>query len=234
MKREDISHLSLERLARLCAEHTQRFKAGQASDGRYCYELLLRAARGVAAAWEAVHTQYHQSLLDKIRRFSVDPAIAEDLVQETWIKFSNALTPSKFPNLAHALAYLDRCARSVALNYLRKSKRCQNLADALLEHAQSNPSQTHNPEHHVLDRESERAHDRWRDRVWECVSRKCQDALDRRLAELRWGYDLLPREIQARHPDEFPSLPELYKRLRNLKDRIKRDPDCSTLLDEMP
>ena len=241
MRQDEIRRLSIDRLAKLCAEQTRQFETGKVSDGRYCYELIRRAVLGIPDAWEAVDAQYRPWLYRKIARRHRDaPADVKDLVQESLIRFHRYVTLDrweKFPDLAHLLAYLGTCARSQIVNHQRDMAQQHKREQAFPKGEQLPRSwitMAGNPERQVMNREVEYEYHQWQERVCECVLRKCRNPRDRRLIELRWVYDLPPREIHARYPGEFPSLPELYKLIRNLKDRISRDPGCAALLDKMP
>ncbi|MCP4538974.1 MAG: sigma-70 family RNA polymerase sigma factor [Chloroflexi bacterium] len=241
MRQDEICRLSIDQLAKLCAEQTRLFETGRTSDGRYCYELIRRAVLGISGAWEAMDAQYRPWLCRKIaNRYQDAPDDIKDLVQESLIRFHRYVTPDrweKFPDLAHLLAYLGKCARSQILNHHRNITQQHKREQAFSEGERlprSCITMAGNPEHRVVTRESECEYYQWQERVRECVSRKCRNPHDWRLIELRWVYDLPPREIHARYPDEFPSLPELYKLIRNLKDRISRDSECAALLSTMP
>jgi hypothetical protein len=45
--------------------------------------------------------------------------------------------------------------------------------------------------------------------------------------------DLPPRDIQARHPDLFANVNEVYSAKRNLLNRLQRNPDLQRLHREM-
>ena len=68
----DLRILSIERLAALCAEHTQLFKAGKTSDARYCYELIHRAVLDIPGGWDAVDRQYRPWIRRVVSRYCQD------------------------------------------------------------------------------------------------------------------------------------------------------------------
>ncbi len=235
MRQEELGHLSTDRLAELCAEQTRLFEKGAASDSRFCYELIRRAVFGIEGAWKAVDAQYRPWLRRKVaRHYQGNQADVEDLVQESLIRFHKYVTPeswSKFPDLARLLAFLGTCARNLTLNHLRDMRKLYRREQTLPQDKESSSPFGNNLERQI---ETDREYRQWQTRVQACVSQKCKDPRDLLLAELRWVYDLRPSEIHAQHPDEFPSIPEVYKLVRNLKDRISRDADCTQLLEEMP
>ncbi|MCP4537505.1 MAG: RNA polymerase sigma factor [Chloroflexi bacterium] len=231
MRQEEIQRLSNERLAELCAEQTLLFEKEGASDSRYCYELIRRAVFGIEGAWEAIDAQYRPWVHRKVARYCQgSPDDIEELVQETLIRFLSTVTSDrwkKFPNLPRLLGFLGTCARNLALNHRRDEAQRRKRERAFPEDEWSSLPQAENPRHRL-------EYHQWQEQVRRCVSQKFPTPRDRRLVVLCWGYDLRPREIHAQYADEFPSMPELYKRIRNLKDRIRRDPDCAALLGEMP
>lgn len=223
-----LEQLPVSELAEQCAHQTALFEACQANDPAYCYELLRRAVWGNPEAWEAVDTWYRPRLRRTIATFYADePAEVEDLVQETLLRFQCAVTPERwqrFPNLSHLLAFLSACARNLTLNRRRDLARRRQYEQGLPEEGPYVPA---------AGPTAEEYHG-WQLRVWACLLRHCQDAGDVQLLELRWVYGLTPQKIHAQYPTEFPSVPELYQRLRNLKERIGRDPECVQLLAELP
>ena len=104
----------------------------QHGENRACYELFRRAlAERDERAWEAVYTQYHRLVRPWLSRHT---AVTDDLVQETFLKFSRNIPPEGFTtrleNLALVLDLLRRCARSVAIDAWRKEQRREALEQA--------------------------------------------------------------------------------------------------------
>ena len=131
------------------------------------------------------------------------------------------------------LSFLRTCARNAALNRCRdlelRAKRELVLEVTLL--AATSPAK---PEQIVLDKETETAYADWQLRVSTRVHQKCNDEYDKQL--VFWWYELglSAQEICQRHPQVFAVPQDVYKRVRNLKERVARDPEIMALLDAMP
>ncbi|SHL58482.1 RNA polymerase sigma factor [Roseibium suaedae] len=74
----------------------------------------------MTSALEEVYLRIRRSLTSRIRRIVQDPGIAEDLVQETYIRSRSA---GEAGTIEHAEAYLNRTAQNLALDYKRRLKR---------------------------------------------------------------------------------------------------------------
>lgn len=220
-------HLTNERLADLCKEQNELFKEDRsASDSRYCYELLRRAVFRVDGADKLVYQIYYPSLERKIVAALPRPPaeVIEDLCQDTLLRFFRYVTLqtwSNFPTLAHLLAYMDKCCQTAIVNYQRKAVERQKFELAFLEledeRTPSASSSTRRPTEQRFSREQ------LKDQVWDCIKRNCNDADDYFLARQLWLYGLKPRELVQRFEDRFPEAVDVYKRKRNLIDRMRRD-----------
>ncbi|RZS44731.1 RNA polymerase sigma-70 factor (ECF subfamily) [Herbihabitans rhizosphaerae] len=82
--------------------------------------LAFRAARGEAAAAEAL-VAATRGQLHRMLTYLADPRVAEDLVQETYLRAFAALP--KFAGHSPARAWLAAIARNVAADHLRTRKR---------------------------------------------------------------------------------------------------------------
>ncbi|NIT35032.1 MAG: sigma-70 family RNA polymerase sigma factor [candidate division Zixibacteria bacterium] len=82
--------------------------------------LARRAAAGDEAAFEDLVVKYSRPILDYCRRLVGDVAFAEDLAQETFVKFYLAL-PTFDPSKAVS-PFLYRIAHNHCLDWLRKKK----------------------------------------------------------------------------------------------------------------
>jgi hypothetical protein len=66
--------------------------------------------------------------------------------------------------------------------------------------------------------------------VWAAVARALSDdPAARRVVYLSFARDLSPREIQARDPDRYPTVAEVYRIKRNAMDRLRRAPALRAL-----
>jgi RNA polymerase sigma-70 factor (ECF subfamily) len=82
--------------------------------------LAARAAAGDEAAFEELVNKYSRAMLDYCRRLVGDATVAEDLAQETFVKFYLGL--SNFDPTKAVSPYLYRIAHNHCLDWLRKKK----------------------------------------------------------------------------------------------------------------
>lgn len=226
MQLKEIRLLESKRLAELCREHVERYRRDpNSSDGRYCYELIRRAVWHTNEDWNYIHDLFYSRIAARIRSdFSQESdKTVDDLIQDTIIRFYQYVTPatwSKFPDIACLLAFIDKCAYSQLINFIRIEERKQRLG-ALWE---GSPS---------FDIEETIQDQAIRARIWECVMKTCKDPYDELLAELIFVLDLKPREIAAQYPDEFADVSVVYAQKRNLKERLQRAPCMQQLWQEV-
>ena len=125
--------LNVSDLATRCREESAKFPQHRAP--RYCFELFRRAiVSGEEAAWAAIYVQHH--LL--VRRWLSDAADVENLVQETFVRFSQAATAERFssdefPNLGKLLAFVRRIAINLRINEERRAVRERRALDDWLD-----------------------------------------------------------------------------------------------------
>jgi RNA polymerase sigma-70 factor (ECF subfamily) len=77
-------------------------------------------AKPERALFEQLFTKYHRPLLDYLYGMSHDRTLAEDLVQETFLRAFAA--ESKLPNVTYPQAWLYRIATNVALDTSRRQR----------------------------------------------------------------------------------------------------------------
>lgn len=94
--------------------------ARAANEGEAESALARRAAAGDEAAFEDLVAKYSRPILDYCRRLVGNVAVAEDLAQETFVKFYLAL-PTFDPSKAVS-PFLYRIAHNHCLDWLRKKK----------------------------------------------------------------------------------------------------------------
>ncbi len=83
-------------------------------------EFVRRARDGDEAAFAALVDKYNRPILDYCRRLTGDAVAAEDLAQESFVKFYFAL--SSFELDKPVSPFLYRIAHNHCLDYLRKKK----------------------------------------------------------------------------------------------------------------
>lgn len=219
MDLQDVRQLNTQKLSVHCAEQTSLFRKTGDSDGRYCYELLRRAAVGDEEAWEKVYAYYSPEIQNQIKRQGVDAPDIEDLTHEVWERLRRNMLNldkwSRFPDLKHVLAFFGDCVTSVTVDYFRTSRRRQKLMERL---SLENPNWTSEEGLTQLER---------RELVLHCVRRHYRHENDAFLVEQLWGFGRKPQEVARRYPDKFPTAAQVSQQKRNLIDRIARDPACA-------
>jgi len=225
---QEVNLLTNTELGEFCAENNEAYKQNkELSDERFCLELLRRAVFKIDGAINVVFNIYRELLQQKIKAILHDDDVVDDLVQETFIRFFTYVTPeswSKFKTLPHILAYMNRCSEAVTYNYLRENQTQERYLRLFKEYEES---LTKGRNRRVLERQYE--YEQFHTLVWQCIKRNCLDSLDLFLAQQLWEYGLQPKEVVKRYSEKFPKPIDVYKRKRNLIDRIKRDNSFYTL-----
>jgi DNA-directed RNA polymerase specialized sigma24 family protein len=225
--RTELHQASLAALISACREDTERFQRREEVPGESCFELLRRAvASGDQAAWEAIFAQYRGLVLAWVRRHPALSALPEDddyWVNRTFERFWSAVGPERFgmfTGLAAALRYLKMCAHSVILDAVRAQGAARD--EPLPEHLTARGDAA-DPAAIVGSELAGRA-------LWETVRAALSDDDERLVAELCFALDLKPREVYARHPDQFASVADVYRVKRNVLDRLRRNPALAEYL----
>lgn len=214
-----------------CAAQMARFRQEHANDPAPCLTLFRRAIlHRDPAAWEALLSVYRPYVQQWVRRRGIvtDPDIVDELVQEATIRFWRAYTPAHFAqarSLADILRYWQDCATCACLDWLRRGR---NAPDALDE-TDNGPLTARvlisdGPQQDLIQAEA-------RNRLWQLVAGQCQNEADRIVAHRIFVEGRKPREVFREASQHFQSIDQVYKRLRNLKDRLRRDPEILALLE---
>ena len=211
-------------LARRCAQEMARFRRRQAHDPGACYELFRRAlVHRDEAAWAAIYGQYHRLVRRWTRSARSDPGL---LVNQSFARLWRAIPPDRFADFATLdglLAYLRRCAQSVAIDAARKEARRQVRESALARkeelaaaHSQASPLER------LLDRAGG---ERIYEHVLGCLSGPQEHLVFR--ASFEW--DLKPGKIAERWPDLFANAREVYRIKERMLRRLRRDRELRAL-----
>jgi DNA-directed RNA polymerase specialized sigma24 family protein len=220
----------LAALAADCAAQMERFRREQANDPIPCLQLFRKAIlQRDPAAWEALIAVYRPHIQRWIRRrgIAADADLVDELTQEALVRFWRAYTPELFArarSLADILRYWQDCTTSGCLDWLRRSRN----APTPLEEAENGPSPRTSAAD-TLPNNLVRAEAR--SRLWQLVAEQCQDESDLLVAHRIFVEGQKPRDVFRENPDHFASVEQVYKRLRNLKDRLRRTPDFLELLE---
>jgi DNA-directed RNA polymerase specialized sigma24 family protein len=194
-----------------------------------CYELFRRAIeQRDADAWADIARHYHGLLEAWAAQSSARGMIAEQPVDiadqalaRAWAALSSAHF-SAFPHIATLLAYLRRCVRATVIDLAREQanqlRAAQSIAPALI---------TSTPEQ-ILLQDLERAE------IWRLITQMTSSLQERTIVSESLVYALPPRAIQARHPDMFADVAEVYRVKRNLINRFQRSRELQRLWQERP
>ena len=213
----------VENYIRRCREETLKFRAGRPHDESPCYELFRLAIAGRnQAAWTALYDQYHPLVTRWVRkhpRFQELNEPPDRFVNAAFTRFWYASQGrfAQFPSLGVLLRYLQTCAHSAIADHLRAQQRrakeisIGNRWDGWEERANT-------PEGEVIDRLEAEALE------W-AIRSVLRNEAEEVVMTLSWMYGLPPRQIQARHPELFATVQQVYQIKRNLLYRLARDPE---------
>jgi DNA-directed RNA polymerase specialized sigma24 family protein len=212
-----------------CREETAKFRRGEPSDERYCFELIRRAvcARD-QAAWEVVLAQYRGMVLAWVRQHPSAAALGEEddyWVTSTFERFWSAVGPERFgafPGLAAVLRYLKMCTHSLLIDEAR-GRRSAELTS--LDEAEQESDREADVE--ALAVGSLTGQD-----LWSTILRVLPEEVDRRVLYLSFASELKPGEIHERHPELFASVADVYRIKRNALDRLRRSAEIREFLGE--
>jgi len=219
--------LSLTRLARACADETGRYQRGELADDRYCLELLRRAVCDRdGSAWSLVLDQYRGLVNSWVRQHPASASLDEDpdyWVTRVFERFWMAVGPDRFGSfgqLRAVLRYLKMTVHSILLDEARASAAAPSER---LDDGESDLPDRSDLESEVLGRVSGRD-------LWAAIERTLSDPAELRVIYCSFALEMKPAEIQAREPELFPSVAEVYRIKRNAIDRLRRTPEILEFL----
>jgi RNA polymerase sigma factor (sigma-70 family) len=211
----DLEDINVAELAERCAQETAKSRRKRPADDRYCFELFRRAiVQQDQQAWEAVFHQYRRLVYDWIG--ASHPRV-EDLVNETFARFWQGVTPhtfqSRFHDLGGVLAYLKVCAKNLVINHERRRER-ERLAHSLVQGFALHPP---DPERRAIET---LAGQKLAAYIKSCL----RDKSDQLVFHLSFELGLKPKEIYEQHPHEFESAKQVSRIKERILKRMRRDP----------
>ncbi len=185
------------------------------------YELFCRAFDNHdEAAWSFIQQKYQPMVKSWIFKTvsNISEFDAEDLAQIAYTKFwknlsrSEASITAHFEHLGSILKYLNQCATTTAIDFLRKKQRLERLDNKLQTVGQ--PFDSYWMSHDdVCD-------NTMRMRSW--MSNSVNDPVERLLLKLLFEYELKPAEIVRKFPQHFPDKGQVRRVRERVIKRAKR------------
>lgn len=220
-------HVTVASLAARCREETLRFLRHEPREDGFCFELFSQAVgERDETAWAAIVDQYHSIMLAFVRQHAAAASLGESddfWVNRAFQRFWLAVNPHRFASfkdLPGVLQYLKLCVHSVLLDEVR-ARRAKHTTS--LQALASDVPERGSIVDSVLDSLA-------RQQLWTAVLNETQDGAERQLAILSFARGLKPADVQARHPDLFPSVADVYRVKRNLLERLRRSPQVRAFL----
>jgi len=224
-----VRQQTLAQLTQACCD-----EQAHAIDGPCCFELVRRALNQTdGAAWQAFEQQFEKLFA---RWIAQDAAryglrgLAPDEAADVWADARARFVTryggehgidAHFPHIGAVLAVLRKCIRSTLQERRRVQERQQRLEVALHAHLPAMTSPSTLPDTQVELAELRRC-------VQTLLRQDVPEDELRLLLDLRFGLDLKPRQIQARYPDQFPTVRAVHNGLDKVLKRLKRRIDVYT------
>lgn len=229
LPREDrgpsVLQMSAAQLRRRAQIESQRFHRDEPVDDRFALELFRRAVVHVDdTCWQEVVGLYERQVVAWGRRAGGASIESDDLTGLVWERFWRNYTTEKLAGVtstASVLSYLKLCVQSVVIDLRRRSLVALPAGQAEVQQTAIGPSLLET----CVD-------DIAREELWRLVSRHLETERAALLVHLRFVLGLRPGDIVARHPETFRSVTEVYRQLRNLMNRLKRDPELRAWMDD--
>jgi len=217
---QQIETLPLPDLAARCACETRKFRAHQATNNAYCFELFRRAiASRDDDAWACLYEHYAPLVFTWLTQHPGAAVILEQqgrapLINAAFAKFSQAVTPTKltqFDSVGGLLQYLKLCTASVVADEVRSHQ--TRWREESLELLEQEPI-TNDPADGLVDAVCAQG-------LWQIVWDELKSDDERVLAELAFLHDMKPGEISRLHPRRFPTADDACRVKRNIVQRLR-------------
>jgi len=221
-------HLTVSELLLEAHREIQAHPHTQPTATAYAFELFRRAiGQRDEQAWSGLYELYHAMVSSWMLRRA--PAlVAEDLaalVNEVFAKFFRSIGPEKlknFPSVGSLLAYLKCCTSSVWADYCR-SQLTRQREDPL----ESLPQQSL-----MLDDFAASVIDQLTaQEAWAMIAGAVPAQEERLILVLVCSQGWSPAKLQHRYPCLFPSVEDVYRRRRNVCERLRRNQELLHLLE---
>jgi hypothetical protein len=212
-----FASLSIDELARRCAEETEKFARRTPSDDLFCFELLRRAlADRVSEAFTRIYQIYERRVLGWVlghSRFHQTGEEATYFVSSAWSAFYFRMRGpafAGFAGLAPALAYLKVCVHTEIMQYLR----AQHGPGTLPLGETAEPA-------HLPDLGARAA----AQEIWRRVVALLPDEQDQLLAHAMFVEGLPPRRIVAAYPGRWHDERAVSVDIFRIRRTLRKDPE---------
>jgi DNA-directed RNA polymerase specialized sigma24 family protein len=192
-----------------------------------CYDLFRRAIeQRDADAWADIGRQYRGLLAAWAAQSSARNMIAElpeDIADQAFARAWAALSSaqfSAFPHIASLLAYLRTCVRATVIDHAREQAGQLRAVQSIVSTGTSAA-----PEQTVLEELD-------RTEIWRLIARMTSSPQEQVIVRESLVDALPPRAIQARHPEMFADVMQVYRVKRNLINRFQRNHELQRLWQE--
>lgn len=217
----EIQSLTLAGVRHRCAQETERFFARKEHDPRFCFELFRRAIlQRNDLAWECVYAQYRSLVVRWLERHPALPMSGEEaqfFLNRAFEKMWRGLTPEKFAmfeDLKSILRYLQMCAHSVVIDFLRRKEQ-KVLLDAVDEAEQVLVSGETAVEDQITN-ELEKQ------KLWGWLEEQFNDEKERLAIYGIFVLGLKPAEVVGEYGRVFQNVKEVYRAKENVVARLRR------------
>jgi DNA-directed RNA polymerase specialized sigma24 family protein len=212
--------MSLTELSDRCSGEVSRYMHEESHNDDYCLEIFRRAMlQKDVHAWELLMQRFHGLLVGWVRRHPSREIAYRLDSEENYVAFAferfwrvtvrnNAL---EFNTLASALAFLRACLNSAIIDTLRGYSRPNEVPL---------PEPGFSEEPAVDDSANGESPE-----IWQVIKSFLPNERERRVAYLLYHCGLKPREIVQFCPQEFDDVREIYRLIRNIRDRLERNKD---------
>ena len=167
-----------------------------------------------ADAWATIADRYRRLLVAWANHCCARMPIYEppgDIADRALARAWAALSPAQFesfPNLAALLAYLRVCVTATAIDYAREQATMMRTEQLARQEVVSAPF-----EQSVLQKLHQAE-------LWRLILETTSNAQEQLILRESLVYALPPRQIYARHPDQFADVADVYRVKRNLFKRL--------------
>lgn len=109
----------------LTMENKQHFDSNDLKNKDFLFDVVKRCQDGDTEAMEIVYTRYKSPLFNLAYRFAGDSSLAEDLLQEIFIKIFGHIKKLRSPEALNSWLY--RIATNTCISFVRKKEKTKEV-----------------------------------------------------------------------------------------------------------